>query len=334
VETLDFPVIIDEVQYVPEILSSIKIHVDRDRVNGRFILTGSQVFNLTAGISESLAGRACLFELLPFSFGEMAASGLRTLPRTARDCYHQIIRGFYPVPNIEATDTGAFYSAYLALYLDRDLRQIKNIGDVMVFENFMRLLAGRVGNLLNIADLARDCGIAHATAKTWLSILESSRIIYLLRPYTININKRLVKSPKLYFTDTGFLVYLLKLGDPEALMGSAASGAVFENMIIVEALKQKLYGAAPEELYFYRDSNGVEIDLVIDRPSGLELYEIKSAKTLRPAMASSLNTAALGAAKKTVLSFYEHTLPLAPGIMALPWWQFAAPSRYTYPHDR
>jgi predicted AAA+ superfamily ATPase len=323
VETLDYPVIIDELQYAPGILPYIKLHVDRDRVNGRFILTGSQIFNLSAGVSESLAGRACLFELLPFSFAEMERSGLRAVPGAVRDCYRRIVQGFYPVPVIENTDTTAFYSAYLALYLERDLRQIKNIGDLTVFENFLRLLAGRAGNLLNIADLARDCGIAHATAKTWLSLLESSRILYLLRPYSANMGKRLVKSPKIYFTDTGLLCYLLKFSSGEALMDSGAAGAVFENMIIVEALKQKLCKAAPEELYFYRDSNGVEVDLALDRPSGLELYEIKSAKTLRPAMAASLNRTSLKAAGKTLLSFYENTLPLAPGVTAIPWWKFA-----------
>jgi predicted AAA+ superfamily ATPase len=301
------------------------MHIDRDRVNGRFILTGSQVFSLTAGISESLAGRACLFELLPFSFEEMAAAKLLSPPHSPQDCYRQIMRGFYPVPNIEHTDTGAFYSAYLSLYIERDLRQIRNIGDITTFENFLRILAGRAGNLLNIADLARDCGIAHATAKTWLAILESSRIIYVLRPHFRNTAKRLVKSPKIYFTDTGLLAYLLKYQDAETLLQSPAAGPLFENMVIMEFLKRKLNNRSTEELYFYRDSNNVEVDLVLDKGTSFELYEIKSAKTLRPDMVLGLNRADIGGAggdvTKTVLSFYENVLPLTPGVMARPWWE-------------
>jgi predicted AAA+ superfamily ATPase len=278
-----------------------------------------------AGISESLAGRACLFELLPFSFSELSLAsqskaGAVSEPRTPADCYRQIIRGFYPVPNTEGTDPKAFFGAYLSLYIERDVRQIRNIGDITSFERFLYILAGRAGNLLNIADLARDCGIAQATAKSWISILESSRIIYLLRPYFRNTSKRLIKSPKLYFTDTGLLSYLLKYPNAETLMAGPSAGAVFENMIIMEFLKKKLNSFSVEDLYFYRDSNGVEIDLVIDQGLSLALYEIKAVKTLRPAMAAALSRLDLDGAKKALLSFYETTLPFAPGVTALPWW--------------
>jgi predicted AAA+ superfamily ATPase len=317
VENLRCPVIIDEIQYVPEILSYIKMRLDRRRVNGSFFLTGSQVFNLMAGVSESLAGRACLFELLPFSFEELSP---RKPPRPPAECYRQILRGFYPVPNTEGTDSRAFYGAYLSLYIERDVRQIKSIGDINVFENFLQILAVRAGTLLNVASLAGDCGIAHATAKSYLSILENSRIIYLLRPYTANSAKRFIKSPKLYFTDTGLLAYLLKYPDPETLMAGPAAGAVFENMVIMEFLKKKMNRRLEGDLYFYRDSNDVEVDLVIDRGRDFELYKIKSTKTLRPGMASGLSRAGFEGAKKTLLSFYEKPLPLAPGVTALPWW--------------
>jgi predicted AAA+ superfamily ATPase len=289
-------------------------------VNGRFILTGSQVFNLMAGLSESLAGRACLFELLPFSFEELSASGLLPLPRSFADCCRRMIRGFYPVPNIENTDSNAFYGAYLPLYIERDLRQIRNIGDITSFERFLRILAARAGNLLNITNLARDCDISHATAKNWLSMLENSRIIYLLKPYYANIAKRLIKSPKVYFTDTGLLLYLMKYPDAETLMASPAAGAVFENMIVVEFLKKKINHCSTEDLFFYRDSNGVEIDLVIDRGPFRELHEIKATKTPRPDMILSLSRVEIGAVKKSLLSLYENTLPLGSGITALPWW--------------
>jgi predicted AAA+ superfamily ATPase len=231
-----------------------------------------------------------------------------------------MIRGFYPVPNTENTDSDAFYGAYIPLYIERDLRQIKNIGDVTSFERFLRILAARAGNLLNIANLAQDCNIAHATAKNWLSILENSRIIYLLKPYYANIAKRLIKTPKVYFTDTGLLLYLMKYTDAETLMASPAAGAVFENMIVMEFLKKKMNHHSTDDLFFYRDSNGVEIDLVIDKGASRELYEIKASKTLRPDMTSSLARVEIGATKKTLLSLYENTLPLGSGITALPWW--------------
>jgi predicted AAA+ superfamily ATPase len=326
VETLRKPVIIDEIQYAPEILPYIKIDIDRKRENGRFMLTGSQIFNLMAGLSESLAGRTALFELLPFSFEELESAQKRKSPRgrmpwySPLGCYRQILRGFYPVPNTEHTDTSAFYGAYLSLYIERDLRQIQNIKDITAFETFLQILAGRAGGLLNISDLARDCGLSHATAKNWLSILESSRIIYLLRPWSRNVSKRLVKSPKLYFTDTGLLCYLLKYPNAETLLAGPASGAVFENMIVMEFLKNKLNRGLRGDLYFYRDSNGVEIDLLIDEGASVSLWEIKAAKTIKAEMAKPLGQAPFKDAKKHILSLYETPLPVSPGVQALPWW--------------
>jgi predicted AAA+ superfamily ATPase len=316
VETLKTPVIIDEIQYAPEILPYIKINVDKKRENGKFILTGSQTFNVMAGITESLAGRAGLLELLPFSFDELGDR-----PREPKACYDQMFRGFYPVPNTEHTETRVYYGAYLSLYIERDVRQIQNIKDISAFETFLSVLAGRAGNLFNISDLARDCGLAHATVNSWLSILENSRIIYLLRPWFRNTTKRLIKSPKVYFTDTGLLCYLLKYPDPRTLMAGPASGAVFENMIVMEFLKRKLNKGLRGDLYFYRDSNGVEIDLVIDEGASLTLYEIKSAKTIRLEMAKTLNSVPIKSGKKYLLSFHETAMPLASGVTAIPWWE-------------
>ncbi|GHT83542.1 ATPase [Spirochaetia bacterium] len=275
VKGLPGPVIIDEVQYAPEILPYIKISVDSERINGRFILTGSQVFNLMAGISESLAGRAALFELLPFSLAETGA-----IPVSQRDCYRQILQGFYPIPNTQETDLQTFYGSYLSTYIERDVRQIQNVKDISTFELFMQILAGRVGGLLNVQQLARDCGISHATAVSWLSVLEITRIIYLLRPFYRNTTKRLVKSSKLYFTDTGLLSFLLKYRDAETLLAGAASGSVFENMLVIEALKWKYNTHSSADLYFYRDSNGVEIDLIVHDGQLFSLYEIKSGADL------------------------------------------------------
>ncbi|MCL2293422.1 MAG: ATP-binding protein [Spirochaetes bacterium] len=328
VEILQTPVIIDEIQYAPEILPFIKIHVGSNRQNGRYILTGSQVFNLMAGVTESLAGRTCLFELLPFSFKELTQIEKSDIkPKDIAGCLKQIIRGFYPIPNIEKTDIKAFYGAYLSLYIERDVRQIQNIKDASIFEVFLQILASRAGNLLNIADLAQGCSISQATCKTWLSILENSRIIYLLRPWFRNSTKRLIKSPKVYFTDTGLLAYLLKYSDFQTLQAGPAMGSIFENMIIVEFLKKKINNRLNSDLYFYRDSNGVEVDLVIDEGFSISLYEIKASKTLRSDMTKAFKSMDISGCfgknadiKKQIISFHENRIPLEGNIIALPWW--------------
>ncbi|MCL2602097.1 MAG: ATP-binding protein [Treponema sp.] len=330
IESLKTPVVIDEIQYVPEILPAIKMHVDQNRKNGRFILTGSQVFNVMAGVTESLAGRTGLFELLPFSFGELSRIATENAEK-AKDingCFQQIMRGFYPVPNIEKTDIKAFYGAYLSLYIERDVRQIQNIKDISTFEVFLQILAGRVAGLLNVADLAQSCGISQATCKTWLSILENSRIIYLLRPWFRNTSKRLVKSPKVYFTDTGLLVYLLKYPDAKFLQSIPVMGSVFENMLVMEFLKKKINTRQNADLYYYRDSNGVEIDLVVDNGHSVSLYEIKAAKTLRSEMTKALTLVdsagifkSYSTVKNYLLSFNENRLPLGKNITAVPWWE-------------
>ena len=314
VSSLKKPVIIDEIQYVPQLLSYIKIHIDNDRRNGHFIITGSQIFNLMQGLSETLAGRAALFELLPFSFSETG-----NIPNNPLECYKQIIKGFYPVPNTQKTDLQTFYGSYLSTYIERDVRQVKYVQDISSFQRFMGLLASRAGNILNVQDLASDCGISSITAKKWLSILESSRIVYLLKPYFKNIGKRLIKSPKIYFTDTGLLAYLLRYKKAEELMAGAMAGAIFENMVIMEAFKGTLYSRSGNELYFYRDSNKVEADLVIDRGSSFSLYEIKASQTLQSGFAKNLKAINISSAEKKVLTLNETEIPLAPGITAAPW---------------
>ena len=332
IESLKTPVIIDEIQYAPEILPFVKMHVDKNRKNGVFILTGSQVFNVMAGVTESLAGRTGLFELLPFSFKELARIEKQgSNPKDSAGCFEQIMRGFYPVPNIEKTDPRAFYGAYLSLYIERDVRQIQNIKDISAFEVFLQILAGRAGNILNVADLAQNCGLSQATCKTWLSILENSRIIYLLRPWFRNTAKRLIKSPKIYFTDTGLLAYLLKYPDAQTLRAGPAMGAIFENMIVMEFLKNKINSSLASDLYFYRDSNGVEIDLLIDNGPSVSLYEIKASKTLRHEMTRGLKLAEAAGVfkeysnvKSYLLSFHENRIPLDGKITAMPWWEACA----------
>jgi len=310
------PLIIDELQYAPEILPYIKIQIDKKQKNGAFIFTGSQIFTLMSGLTETLAGRVALFELWAFSFSELGR-----VPHTPRSCYKQIFKGFYPRLNVQAMDIRLFYGGYISTYVERDVRQVQNVRDISVFQNFLQLLAARAGHLLNLQDVARDCGIAHATAKTWLSILEASRIVYILKPYFQNISKRVVKTPKLYFADTGLLTYLLKYPDAETLMSGPAKGAVFENMVIMEILKNISNTASSADIYFYRDSNKNEIDLVVNKGRSFDLYEIKSGKTIKPLMAKTLSGVDLKPARKFILSFNEAELAFAGGLVkAMPWW--------------
>jgi predicted AAA+ superfamily ATPase len=323
VENLQKPIIIDEIQYAPEIIPYIKIYVDKFRtelkneeVVGSFILTGSQAFTMMAGLTESLAGRVAAFELLPFALKELS-----TVPKTPLACYNQMLRGFYPIPNV-IKEYPDYYGEYLSTYIERDVRQIINVKDISAFQKFMQILANRTANLLNIQSVARDCAISHATAKNWLSILETSRIIYLLQPYYANMSKRLIKSPKIYFTDTGLLSYLLKYKDAQTLFSGAISGAIFENMMIIEALKNNFNAKENNGLYFYRDSNGIEIDLIIDKGNTKNLYEFKSGKTLRKEMANNFYSVNIKQSNNYLVSFNETLMPLTKEVKAIPWTEF------------
>jgi predicted AAA+ superfamily ATPase len=324
IETLAKPVIIDEIKYAPEIIPYIKIYVDKyatslknKEIAGNFILTGSQTFTMMAGLTESLAGRISLFELLPFSFKELGKQSFNVT-----ECYRQMVRGFYPAANVSSINPSQYYGDYVSTYLERDVRQILNIKDINSFQKFLQVLAARVGGMLNISDIAKDCAISHITAKNWLSILEASRIIYLLKPYFANITKRLVKTPKVYFTDTGLLAYLLRYKDADTLLAGAVSGAVFENMAVIEAVKYSNNNKSGNNFYFYRDNNGVEIDLVIDKGQNINLYEIKAAKTLKTEMAKNLSLADIKASKKFLLSFNETVMPIAKDVTAISWKDF------------
>ncbi|MFH2204402.1 MAG: ATP-binding protein [Elusimicrobiota bacterium] len=315
--------IIDEIQYAPELLSYIKTAVDRDRDDcGRFLLTGSQSFPLMQGLTESLAGRAAVFELLGFSWEELPGPH----ERSVSGCFAQMLRGFYPDPAVHGVHAADYYGSYLQTYLERDIRRIRSVQDLSMFQDFLELLAARAGGLLNLNGISREAGISHSNARRWLSLLETTRIVYLLRPYSRNLSKRVVKSPKLYFTDTGLLAYLLKYSAPETLSAGPMAGAFFENMMLLEFLKEKLNRAAPYELYFYRDTNGNEVDLVLDfgRAKGLVPVEIKRSKTLRREHARTLSRAAraLGSERAFLLSFSDDEGPLDSCVRALPWRKF------------
>jgi uncharacterized protein len=284
-KTYEPPLIIDEIQYVPTLLSYIKMAVDSDRKHyGQYALTGSQIFPLMKGASESLAGRIAIFHLYPLSWKELQHI----------DCFdtnkvnEQMLKGFYPEFQIQPDLNPKFWhNSYLTTYLERDIRSIRNIHDLGQFQRFLVLLASRAGQLLNLNEIGKECGISQTTAKDWLTLLQATSIIYLLEPYSKNLTKRIVKSPKLFFVDTGLLCYLLRIDTPLQLVHSPFSGHVFENMVIMEKVKRYAENGERAPCYFYRTSGGLEIDLLIDGDS-LEAYEIKYSATPREDMTHSL----------------------------------------------
>jgi len=292
-ERFDGPVILDEVQRVPDLFSYIQVLVDEHQDwTGRFILTGSHNFLLLESISQSLAGRCAVLHLLPFSLSELAGRKPITLetlgksvPKNLKrppksDLMETLFTGFYPRIHDKDLPPRDWLANYYQTYLERDVRSVLNVGDLETFGRFVRLCAGRCGQLLNISSLASDCGVSHTTIKRWLSVLEASFIIVLLRPHHRNFGKRLIKSPKLYFLDTGLLCYLLQIHTPKELLHRAERGAVFESFVVSELYKNFLHRGEQPRLYFWRDVSGHEIDIVIETGTRLIPVETKSAKTV------------------------------------------------------
>lgn len=287
-------VILDEVQRVPDLFSYIQGIVDREDRPGQFILTGSQNFLLMQRISQSLAGRCAVLHLLPFSRAELARRPMMDparvgqIPRkqaqgptrSAGDLYKMLLAGFYPRIHDKHLPPQDWLAHYYQTYLERDVRDLLNIGDLEGFGRFVRLCAGRCGQLLNLSSLASDAGISHTTAQRWLSALEASFVVFLVRPHHRNFNKRLIKSPKLYFVDTGLLCYLLRIRSAEELEIHASRGAVFESWAASELLKAYHHRGKPADICFWRDSGGHEIDLLIDQGARQVPVEVKSGQTV------------------------------------------------------
>ncbi|MEX0968139.1 MAG: ATP-binding protein [Bacteroidia bacterium] len=263
--------IIDEAQHVPELFSHIQLIVD-ENPQRKFLLTGSQNFLMLEKITQSLAGRTGILQLLPFSMDELAYVG--KLP--ALETY--LWKGSYPRIYDQNIDPKAFYNGYLNTYVERDVRSIRNIGDLATFRRFLGLCAGRIGQLLNMNALATETGTSVNTIKHWLSVLEASYVIYLLQPYHKNFNKRITKSPKLYFYDTGLACRLLLINKPEELLNHFARVQIFESLVITEIRKSLLNAGEMPHLYFWRDSHGHEVDLLIDQGATITAVEIKSGK--------------------------------------------------------
>lgn len=292
------PVLIDEVQYAPEILPHVKIRVDSDRSPGAFWLTGSQQFQMMKGVTETLAGRVAILTLLGFSAREACRWRPDVppfLPGAARReergirrylgqdaVFREIWTGSFPAPIAEGpVDLDVFMSSYLQTYLQRDVRDLTQVGSIETFTRFVRACAARTGQMLNLSSLARDVDISVPTAKNWLSILIASFQVHLLPPYHTNVTKRLVKTPKLYFLDTGLAAHLTGWTSPETLAGGAMAGAIFETWVIVEILKSWWHAGRTPPAYYYRDRDRHEIDLLLDIDGILHPVEVRRSGTVR-----------------------------------------------------
>lgn len=271
--------ILDEVQRVPALLSYLQGVLDASPLKGRFILTGSQQFGLLDGITQSLAGRVGLMTLLPLSHPELArASGALALDQ-------RLWQGAYPALNVaapEPPDPVHWYSAYAATYLERDVRSMLNVGNLGTFQRFVAMCAARSAQMLNLNSLATDAGISQPTARQWLTVLQASHLVTLLPPYHRNFGKRLVKTPKLYFLDTGLLCHLLQIRAAEQLFTHPMRGAIFETWVVAETLKHRFNQGLPADISFWRDNHGLEVDLVFEHAGRLHGVEIKSGATFVP----------------------------------------------------
>lgn len=275
-------IIIDEIHHLPELFSYIQVAVDENR-DKKFILTGSSNFSLLQNITQSLAGRAALFTLPPFSMEEIA---VQIEPMTTNAI---LFKGFYPAGYSLLTPPQMLYANYYNTYIERDVHQLINIKNLSLFQKFIRLCAGRVGSECNQSALSSEVGVSSPTINEWLSILEASYIIFKLQPYYENLGKRLVKSPKYYFYDTGLLCFLLGIETPEQLETHPLRGGIFENMVVAEFVKKRLNEGKQPNCYFYRDSSGVEIDLLQVFGNEIDMYEIKSSQTFTAKFFDNIN---------------------------------------------
>jgi uncharacterized protein len=277
------PVIFDEIQRVPELLSWIQVEVDENKRKGLYILTGSHQLRLHEAVAQSLAGRTALLSLLPLSMAELDSVGL------LGDKSELLQKGFLPRIYDDGQDPASAYANYFRTYVERDVRQLSEIRNLNLFENFIRLLAGRIGQPLNLSSLCNDVGASHTTLKEWLSLLEASYIIFKLRPYYRNFGKRILKSPKIYFIEPGLACWLLGIESPKEAARDPLHGNLYENMVVVEALKARLNAGKEPRLYYWQDSNHNEIDLIYERQRQLVPIEIKSAMTWNRDFVANIN---------------------------------------------
>ena len=330
------PIIFDEVQYAPELLAYIKERIDEKRTRtGQYVLTGSRNLLLMSEISESLAGRAAMLRLLPMSRREAERHPEDRLPwerksrlgdekpMSHKRLWRDFLRGGYPeLVASPRKDIEMWHASYVQTYLERDVRNIRQVGDLSSFQAFLRALAARSAQLINLADLSRDLGIALNTAKAWISVLEASYQVLVLRPYYANIGKRLVKTPKIYFMDVGTLCYLTGLKDPEHAAAGPLAGPIMETAVITEIIKTLTHQGIDPQIYFWRTAAGIEVDIVLEAAGKLIPIEVKVSATPKSAMASSIKTFRADFGDKAAPGYVVHpgtiTLPLAQGVTAIP----------------
>lgn len=267
--------VLDEVQRCPDLFSYVQTIVDTDGRSGLFILTGSQQFGLLSRISQTLAGRAGLLRLLPLSIDELWGAG--RLPRNLDDV---LLKGFYPSVHVRRVSHADWYSSYMSTYVERDVRQVIQIRDLTAFQRFVRMCAARTGLLLNLSTLGAECGITHNTAKAWLSVLEASYVVFTMTPFHSNYGKRLVKTPKVYFLDTGFAAWLMGIRDTKQIAFHPLRGELFETLVVGELLKSSWNSGSDLSFHFWRDHVGQEVDIVFESNGLAHPIEVKSGKTL------------------------------------------------------
>lgn len=289
--------VIDEIQRVPELLSWIQVQVDKNQAAGQFILTGSHQFELMSAISQSLAGRTALLRLLPLSITEMRQAGL------AGDTDRLLHAGGYPRIHAWGLDPATALGDYFETYVERDLRSLIELRNLNTFRRFVRLAAGRVGQILNLHSLAADTGVSDPTARQWMGLLEASFVVYLLQPWHANLGKRLTKSPKLYFYDVGLAAWLMGINQQEQIAAHPLRGNLFENLVVMEFVKHAEHHGERARLYFWRDSNGLEVDLLVENgmpPGKLGLVEVKAGQTFASEWLASLRRVASVLGAETV----------------------------------
>jgi len=330
------PVIFDEVQYAPSLLPYIKERIDAVRTHkGQYLLTGSQNLLLIERITESLAGRAAMLKLLPLSRREITghphaplpwetkkASGTET-ELTSSKLWRMFLRGNYPeLVSQPKRDAALWHASYVQTYLERDVRMLRQVGDLSQFQRFLRALAARSAQLLNITDLARDIGVSVNTAKAWLSVLEATFQVIVLRPYFANLSKRLIKTPKVYFTDVGTLCYLAGLKDPAHAAAGPMGGAIMETAVLVEIVKTLLHRGDEPQVYFWRTATGTEVDILVEQEGKLIPIEVKLSGTPKPAMAAGIRSLREDLREKVAPGYLVHPgtvhLPLGGKVTALP----------------
>ncbi len=314
--------VLDEIQRCPELPSYLQVLVDEQKQKGRWILTGSQNLSLLESVSQSLAGRTSMLNLLPLTHNEV-----KRFDQPLETIDQFMFSGSYPAVYDQRIDPSGWYSSYVATYIERDVRSISRVTDLVTFQRFVELCAGRTGQLLNLSSLSTDAGITQPTAKAWLSVLETSFLVFRLPPFHANLRKRLVKMPKLFFYDTGLVCWLLGINDSNQLRNHPLRGSIFETWIISEIIKHRINKGKRGNIFFYRDNHGQEIDLVIDRGDEFITVEAKAGQTVsKDVLKTALRHSGLLSEIKTTKSFIVYggkTLEKVKNVTFLPWDQIA-----------